>query len=400
MAEEEDSTAAMPNGNHDPSMIVRTASRWNIDAIPPMQRDRRGHLSLTVNEHERVVAGNVGDLEDKSVELFDQRTGLWKYLPETNEVHIDGTGAVVKRQLYIFGGATWDEERQQWVPAGNEVLHLDRLDLGWQKVTDCPTGQLEGAAAVTVGTEIVLLGGQSIDDNDNDYYIPSRNVSVFDTITDEWKTDMLPDLTSARAYSAAGLVGSIIIIAGGHDEGGDDSIVALVEVLDLKKIANRPLVWKRVTDMPVPSDLYAGAVIGSRYFAVACRHRPMLYDAMKDTWFTLPDLAVVDSDLVMVLGSKLLVVKVNGNGRSVQSLDVEFLADVVFKALQKLIRDDQEANAFALVGHYREELDAQLSQMAESLDSEGVAPETAARELADRMKRLRIARNDAANEGE
>lgn len=304
------------------------ASQWDSHAIPPMQVARSNHKAVSV-DGQLVVLGGLGAYNEtlSSVEIFDLRTGQWLFLASMSEARFDFVVAVVKRKILVFGGRRPGDDGL----AGNEVLDLDRLDLGWQRVRDGPTGRY-GATAVVYGTKIALLGGTDSIGN------VLRRVDVYDPETGQLTT--LPDMPSERHAHAAELVGdSKIIVTAGFT--GQGFYAAGVDMLNLATGT-----WRRLADAPRPMGIASAVAMNPRYLFIANRVSVPLYDHMTNTWSTLPPRPTTRGcESATMMGSKLVVVGGFDTSslkkfRSVEVLETTPLVDAVFENIRKRITND------------------------------------------------------------
>lgn len=347
-----------------PSVLLGRRDWWREYDIPPLFDDGRlvydVHAVIPIGKFQLVFLGlNADEVEEqlvfddddsdviipeglqnpyllnwKTAKLFDVRTREVTDLPLMLEPHLDGAATVSLdgRKIYFFGGEITDTGEQ--LLAGNEMLDLDHLDQGWQRL---PEGSIRRrhAAAVAAGTnKILLVGGEDAKSHS------LRSTEIFDTGTNQWT--WMGVMNAARSYPAVGyLLGSDkVIVAGGY---GFPQPQATVEMLEMKTMT-----WKRLADMPRARNFPLFATIGPHQFAVVGRNTSwsdtegtpeatLLYDGISDTWSVFPHLHFEGQDYscAVMLGSKLLVIgSADGNENiSAEALDVDPVVDVLYEVI-------------------------------------------------------------------
>ena len=142
-------------------------------------------------------------------DAYDPQTDSWSQLPDLPRARDHFHAVVVKGKLYAIGGR--DSE------LGQEISETDVYDFEtgtWRTgLASIPTPR-GGFAAVAVGSEILVLGGE-------DAGGAHSEVEAYDTRTDRWRAlDPMP--TARHGIQAALCNGAVYIAAGGTTEGGEN----------------------------------------------------------------------------------------------------------------------------------------------------------------------------------
>src|SRR3954452_3571654 len=184
-------------------------------------------------------------------------------------------GAAVGRDLYVIGG---------FVPSQLTTAVVERFRGGrWKRVRSLPV-PLNHAAAVGDHGHVYVLGGYA---SRNGLPDPVKTLYRYDPQKARWTR--LPDMPTARAALAVGVVGGRLYAAGGAADGTQ---LATLEVYD---IARRH--WSRGSSLSVAREHLGGAVDGGRFYAIAGRNNDSGnlaivegYDPASRRWSRLPDM--------------------------------------------------------------------------------------------------------------
>lgn len=300
-----------------------------------MHEARRSHMQTVIGVSGLLVAGGAFGFNVTSVELLHKpNNGDWDWalLPPTNQPHADGAMTAVQRKVYAIHGETgfWDENGNP-IMAGCEVLDLDDLQAGWQRIPDCPVPRVNAAVVVyDDDSKIAYIGGKEYGEDFWWRYV--RRIDVYDVLTEEWSETELPDMPIALHVHFAALVGHNIIVGGGWCVNGPSRVVHVLDTTTRQ--------WKRVADLPSPCYGPLANVVHSRYLVVAKHDAVLVYDAANNSWAQFLALGTGRrSTRVSMLGSNLLVTGGSADRTtlgSVRSMEVTFLADVVFERIREL----------------------------------------------------------------
>ncbi len=191
------------------------SGQWSKGAAIPGNRLRGSTAAAVYNKKIYIVGGNTKGHSGGAVNWFDEfdpATGQWKALGNAPDARDHATIAVVGDQLVVAGG------RRSNFPDtfGNTVGRTNVYDLKqqrWQTAANIPT-QRAGTMAVGVGSELIVIGGESLASNN-----AHNAVEAFDIFTGTWRR--LNPLPTPRHGGAAAVIDSQIhVVAGSMQLGG------------------------------------------------------------------------------------------------------------------------------------------------------------------------------------
>lgn len=125
----------------------------------------RDHVHAAVVDNKLVVAGGrrstakigqVLNLLEPAVDVFDLKTGQWSTLPEAQNLPTLRAGAssvVLGKKVLVIGG-----ESDAQVPSHSEVEALDTKNMTWEKLPSLQNGR-HGTGAVTVKGKVYTVAG-------------------------------------------------------------------------------------------------------------------------------------------------------------------------------------------------------------------------------------------------
>ena len=183
-------------------------------------------------------------------------------------------GAVVGNDIYVIGG---------FVPPNKTTAAVERLRRGrWERVRSLPVA-LNHAAAVGHRGHVYVVGGYA---GANGLTQPTGSLFRYDPRENQWIR--LPNMPTARAALAVGVVGGRLYAVGGANGSG------ALDKLEIYDIAKRR--WSSGPPFSVPREHLGGAVYGRRFFAVAGRNSSgnlaivEAYNPRTRSWSRLPDI--------------------------------------------------------------------------------------------------------------
>jgi N-acetylneuraminic acid mutarotase len=183
-------------------------------------------------------------------------------------------GGAIGRDIYAIGG---------FVPPNRTTAAVERLRDGrWKRVRSLPVA-LNHAAAVGYRGHVYVVGGYASPDGLTQAV---ATLYRFDPRRSRWTR--LPDMPTARAALAVGVVRGRLYAAGGSD---GKAPIATLEVYDIAKRR-----WSRGPSLSVPREHLGGAVARGRFWAVAGRNGSGNlavvegYDPHTRKWTRLPDI--------------------------------------------------------------------------------------------------------------
>jgi N-acetylneuraminic acid mutarotase len=162
------------------------------------------HATVALDGKIYVLGGFAGTTITSAVRVFDTATETWSDGEPLPQMIHHATATVVDGTIYVLGAL-----RNPTFDAMGAVYTYNPLtDAGWVVRTGMPTGTQRGAAvAGFVDGRIIVAGGfreGSVAD-----------AAAYDPLTDTWD-DTVPDLPGARDHGCGGVVGGVLIVAGGR----------------------------------------------------------------------------------------------------------------------------------------------------------------------------------------
>jgi len=191
------------------------SEQWSQGAAIPANRQRGSTAAAVYNRKIYIVGGNTRGHSGEAVNWFDEfdpATGQWTTLANAPDARDHATVAVVDDQLVVAGGRRSDFPNT----FGNTVGRTNIYDLTqkqWQTAANIPT-QRAGTMAVSVGKQLVVIGGESPDSvNAHD------SVEAFDIGSRSWSS-LAPMPTPRHGGAAAVINNTIHVVAGSMQRGG------------------------------------------------------------------------------------------------------------------------------------------------------------------------------------
>lgn len=229
-------TGKYPHEKPIPNIHIFNPARneWRVGPEIPEDR-RRGAAGVFVYKGKVYIVCGIQDGHwDGHVawmDVYDPKTNQWQKLPDAPHVRDHVQAVVVNDKVYVAGG------RRSTARIG-QVLNLtekavDVFDFKTGKWTTLPQGNdlptaRAGNASVVLGKKVLVIGGESGEQ------VPAHSeVEAFNTTTMKWET--LPSLRQGRhGTGAVNVNGKIYIVAGSGNRGGGPELNS-IEVFDAKK---------------------------------------------------------------------------------------------------------------------------------------------------------------------
>jgi hypothetical protein len=178
------------------------SSPWSLG--PPLPSPRLEPGVTALGQRLAVVGGFDSDQQagldvTTRADVLDTFTLQWSALPDAPVARHHVQLAAIGATLYLLGGLDGAPDASMNYPARGDCYALDTGEAtpAWRAIAAMPAGFERGSAAVVVAPpRIYLFGGASTTD------AVATNLA-YDTTTDTWLTDAVPDLPAKRSHPAA-----------------------------------------------------------------------------------------------------------------------------------------------------------------------------------------------------
>ena len=209
-------TGKYPDEKPVPHIYTYTPAtdKWQIAGTIPHKRRRGSTGAVLHNNKIYVVGGNTHGHRAGAkpwFDSFDPANGTWKTMPDAPQARDHITVAVADSRLVVAAG------RQSAFPNtfGNMLTRADIFDFNtnkWSSGNKIPT-QRAGAMTVSVGNEVVVMGGES-----KGVKTARNSVEAFNVTTGKWRK--LQPLKVGRHSGAAAILDSKIHVVSGSERIG------------------------------------------------------------------------------------------------------------------------------------------------------------------------------------
>ena len=188
---------------------------WEQGAQIPEAR-RRGSTATAVRDGKIYMAGgNTRGHDGGAVGWFDEfdpATGIWRELPDAPVARDHAQGGLIGNKLVLAAG------RRSTQPNvfANTIERVDLYDFNtgsWSQGMNIPTTRA-GTMAVTVGREVLVIGGES-----SNRAQAHDAVEAYDVDTDNWRA-LRPLQQGRHSGGVARLDDGIHVVAGNTTRGG------------------------------------------------------------------------------------------------------------------------------------------------------------------------------------
>jgi len=191
------------------------SNSWQQSAAIPQAR-RRGSAATVVRDGKIYLAGgNTLGHDGGAVDWFDEfnpSTGIWRILPNAPVARDHAQGGLIGDTLVLAAG----RRTAQPNVFANTVARVDVYDFAtnsWSRTTDIPTTRA-GTMAVTVGQEVLVIGGES------GGRTPAHDeVEAYDIVTKNWR-ELKPLQVGRHSGGAVRLDDGVHVVAGATTIGG------------------------------------------------------------------------------------------------------------------------------------------------------------------------------------
>ena len=183
--------------------------------------NRRGHRNTTANGENAHV---------KWFDCFDPETNTWTTLPDAPNARDHFHAVVIGKRMYVASG-----RRSSFGGVGTFVDTEEDVDVydfeegrwlsGSELPDDIPT-ERAGASVATYGSELVVIGGETEDNNN----ISLPRTEILNTFTGKWRT--LADMQTGRHGTQALFYEGDVYIAAGSKIKGNSEITASEDFLE------------------------------------------------------------------------------------------------------------------------------------------------------------------------
>ncbi|MBX2825832.1 MAG: hypothetical protein KTR33_13960 [Gammaproteobacteria bacterium] len=191
--------------------------KWAKAGTIPKSRRRGSAGAVIYNDQIYIVGGNPNGHLKGAVKWFDRydpATGKWTQLPSAPTARDHIQVSVANGKLVVAAG------RQSAYPDtwGNMQAAVDVYDFAtgkWTGGDSIPTKRA-GAVAATVGSEVLIIGGES-----DNVRLARKQVEAFNVNSGRWRS--LQSLAVGRHGGAAGILGNKLhVVTGNTTIGGGD----------------------------------------------------------------------------------------------------------------------------------------------------------------------------------
>ncbi|POS74309.1 hypothetical protein DHEL01_v207302 [Diaporthe helianthi] len=224
------------------------------------------------------------------VQVYSTTTNTWRRAADMPMAINHANMAALGGKIYILGAIAGQGEN--W-PVGNSWVYSPEDD-AWADLPSMPAGTERGASAVGVWRDsIIVAGGLNYTNffNGLQYTVPW--VSMYNTRTGEWDTD-LPDLPDqGRDHCGGVVVNDTFYVVGGRVS-GEKNVRGSVLAMDL---AADDRVWVERAAMPTPRGSHSTGLVGGKIYTFGGEGNPVgngifdnveVYDIEADSWQVLP----------------------------------------------------------------------------------------------------------------
>ncbi|WMJ73319.1 T9SS type A sorting domain-containing protein [Cytophagaceae bacterium ABcell3] len=202
---------------------------WSDGPEIPAHRRRGSAGAVVYNGKIYIVAGIQNGHIDGHVEWFDEfdpQTGEWRELPDAPRARDHFHAAIAGGKLVAAGGRLSKQDDPE--PGGVFIFTIPEVDIydfstdEWTTTENPIITDRAGTATVTVGNEIVVLGGEGPHQEsapDGGPYAHNE-VEAFHIESEEWRE--LPSLNTGRHGTQAAVYNDkVYIVAGSSRRGGN-----------------------------------------------------------------------------------------------------------------------------------------------------------------------------------
>ena len=195
-------------------------NQWQRESAIPVNRRRGSAGAVVYNNKIYIIGGNTRGHSGGMVSWFDEynpQTGQWRVLPSASIARDHMQVAIANGKLVVAAG------RQTSYPQtfSNTIAQVDIFNFStsqWSSGANIPTRRA-GTMAVSVGDEVVIIGGETQGFNQARNQVEAYNVN-----TGNWRS--LRPLNQGRHSGGAAVLGNKIHVVTGNTSigGGNETI--------------------------------------------------------------------------------------------------------------------------------------------------------------------------------
>lgn len=189
--------------------------------------------------------GKTWDAVSNKAYMLDSDNEEWVAIPPVPGVagRVSAMAAAVNEQVYVFGGAVVDAQKQENIVS--EVNVFDRASLKWYRQKDIPVPVADSVVGIYRDRFIYLIGGRSDSG-------PVSTVQVYDTDHDKW-FQATPMPYAVFGHAGAMVEDTMLYIDGASANPGGKPIFLPAEQCWLGKVNHKDpsrIEWSSVPEHP------------------------------------------------------------------------------------------------------------------------------------------------------
>jgi len=205
--------------NHMITLDVQSRVWTNVTdfcrGTPPSARS--DHCSASIGKNIYIFGGSDGNVTPQGdLHVFNTETMTWSQ-PRTKGIPPSPRSghvcASIGTKIYIFGGAQWSANANEWLSKSNDLFILDTTTMEWSKpsVIGTPPTVSTFPAMFAYGRHIWVIGGGTL----NGGYVSER-YWIFDTVSLKWEAPVVGgEPFRARDCVSVSVVGNKVVLFGG-----------------------------------------------------------------------------------------------------------------------------------------------------------------------------------------
>ncbi|UCE22147.1 MAG: hypothetical protein JSV46_08040 [Candidatus Aminicenantes bacterium] len=213
---------------------------WNTCASMPTPR---WNFASTQCQGKIYVIG--GDIGISKTEVYDPETDSWITLPSLPTQRVSAGCIAINDMVYVIGG--WEEDTKPSMK--NEVFNIKTQK--WERRAPLPSPRMDFGAVLFDG-KIYIFGGtgeiltKPIDGKGSYFCKPEKTILIYHPQKDLWEKHE-SEIPIVRIGTKSVLIDNLIFLLGGYtvDEKRNEYFLTRVDIFD----PNRNM-WLRGTDMP------------------------------------------------------------------------------------------------------------------------------------------------------
>ena len=197
---------------------------WSVGEAIPVERLRGSTANAiqgsTIYISCGITNGHI-DGHQKKVDCYDIKTNKWQVLPDAPRARDHFQAAIANGKIYLVGGRLSKAPNNTFTETIAEVDVYDCNKKQWQTLKDPVPHQRAGSMTTFFHNEILLIGGESIYQNQAHNEVDALNVA-----THQWRS--LPGLVTGRHGSGIVVFENALYIASGcGNRGGSPELLTM-----------------------------------------------------------------------------------------------------------------------------------------------------------------------------